>query len=150
MKKKVLIVCTGNACRSQMAEGYIKHFANNFAEVTSAGIEAHGLHPLAVQVMEEDGLDISKQYSKTLDEIPAENYDYAITVCLNAMSDPSIKKIKARKRIHIEFKDPAQIEGDLETKLKGFREVREQIKKYVLRFIGRELLSKPAIEPNNN
>ena len=146
MKKKVLIVCTGNACRSQMAEGYIKHFANDYAEVTSAGLEAHGLHPLAVRVMEEDGLDISDQYSKTLAEIPKDKFDYAITVCLDAKQNPSIKKIKADHRIHIEFKDPAKIKGDLETQLNGFREVREQIKKYILRFIGRELIAEAKKE----
>lgn len=140
MKKKVLIVCTGNACRSQMAEGYIKHFANEFTEVVSAGVDPHGLHPLAVQVMEEDGLDISDQFSKSLADIPNEDYDYAITVCLRAKKNASLKKVNAKQKIHIEFKDPAQIEGDMETRLEGFREVREQIKKYILRFIGREIM----------
>lgn len=140
MKKKVLIVCTGNACRSQMAEGYIKHFANEFTEVVSAGINPHGLHPLAVQVMAEDGLDIADQFSKNVDQIPAEDYDYAISVCLEAKRNASFRKVNAKQKIHIEFKDPAMIEGDMETKLEGFREVREQIKKYILRFIGREII----------
>ena len=140
MKKKVLIVCTGNACRSQMAEGYIKHFANEFNEVVSAGVDPHGLHPLAVQVMAEDGLDITDHFSKNLAQVPDDDYDYAISVCLEAKRDVSFKKINAKQKIHIEFKDPAAIEGDMETKLEGFREVREQIKKYVLRFIGREII----------
>src|ERR1041384_4838728 len=82
--KRVLILCTGNSCRSQMAEGYLKRFTGGRAEIYSAGIEAHGLNPTAVKVMQEDGIDISSQQSETLEKYKHVDFDFVITVCDHA------------------------------------------------------------------
>jgi arsenate reductase len=82
--KKILVLCTGNSCRSQMAEGYLRSFAKGKAEIFSAGIEAHGVNPLAVKIMKEDGIDISHQTSNHVDEYKNVDFDYVITVCGNS------------------------------------------------------------------
>ena len=82
--KRILVLCTGNSCRSQIAEGYLRHFANNKAEIYSAGIETHGVNPKAIEIMEEDNIDISKHTSNNIDEYADINFDYIITVCDSA------------------------------------------------------------------
>ena len=82
--KKILVLCTGNSCRSQMAEGYLKYFSQNKAEVYSAGVETHGVNPGAIQIMKEDGIDISKHTSNNVNEYRNIDFDYVITVCDNA------------------------------------------------------------------
>jgi len=136
--KKILVLCTGNSCRSQIAEAYLRKFAQNKAEVFSAGIEAHGLNPVAILTMKEDGIDISNHTSNTIDEYMGTQFDLVITVCDNAKERcpvfPSTAKV-----FHHNFPDPAKATGTKEEILQQFREVREMIKEYSLRFIEQEL-----------
>src|SRR6476619_2647613 len=108
--KTILVLCTGNSCRSQIAEGYLKHFAHNKAEVYSAGIETHGVNPRAVQIMQEDGIDISGQTSNNVNEYSHLGFDYIITVCDNAKERCPYFPSKA-KRFHHNFNDPAKAKG---------------------------------------
>ena len=131
--KKILVLCTGNSCRSQMAEGYLKKFLEGKAEVYSAGIEAHGLNPRAVQVMREDGVDISGQQSQTIEQLPTKEFDIVITVCDNAKEQCPVFPSRA-KMIHHSFPDPAKATGSEEEIMKSFRKVREEIKEFAREF----------------
>lgn len=127
--KRILILCTGNSCRSQMAEGYLRHFAGNKAEVVSAGTETHGLNPRAVQVMAEDGIDISGHASKVVDSVLDRSYDLIITVCDHANEHcPYIPGTGAR--IHQSFPDPAKATGSEAEVLVAFRRTRDAIKRF--------------------
>ena len=137
-KKKVLVLCTGNSCRSQIAEGYLQHFANDKAEIFSAGIEAHGVNPGAVATMKEDGLDISKQTSNNINEYTDIEFDFVITVCDNAKERCPFFPTKAKK-FHQNFPDPAKATGT-ETEInEQFRQVRQQIKDYCRQFVADNL-----------
>ena len=137
--KKVLVLCSGNSCRSQMAEGYLSYYASDKIKVISAGLEDHGLNPYAVEVMAEDSIDISHHTSKAIKTLSRRKFDYLITVCDEAKkSIPSRLKIKKKK--HFSIPDPAQYVGPEEEKKEEFRKVREQVKKSILKFIGKELL----------
>lgn len=139
--KKVLVLCTSNSCRSQMAEGYLRFFAPIPIEVTSAGLEKDRLHPIAVEVMNEDNIDISQGYSKAVVDLLPNEFDYLITVC-DEMADKIPPSLNATQSIHIpHIPDPAKVKGTLEEKLKAFRHTRELIKKSMLQFIGRELMT---------
>ncbi len=135
---KILVLCTGNSCRSQIAEGYLKHFAKNRAEVYSAGIEAHGLNPKAVQVMKEDGIDISNQTSNKVDEYKRIDFDFVITVCDNANERCPVFPSNAIK-FHQDFPDPAKAKGTEEDIMDQFRKVRDMIKEYSRSFIEKNL-----------
>lgn len=129
-KPRVLFLCTGNSCRSQMAEGIARRFYNSKMEVFSAGIEKHGMNPFAMKVMEEDGMDISEQSSQTLEEVGLD-FDHVITVCDHANSNcPSFP---ARTQIHhFPFPDPPKLAAEHsceEDKLECYRQVRNKIKK---------------------
>lgn len=138
MKPKILVLCTGNSCRSQIAEGYLQHFIQNKAEVYSAGIEAHGVHPIAIATMQEDGIDISKQTSNILDEYINMEFDFIITVCDHAKERcPTLPK-KAKK-FHFNFPDPAKAKGSDDDISKKFQVVRDEIKKYCLDFVREQL-----------
>jgi len=126
-KKKVLILCTGNSARSQMAEGLLRHDAGERFEAKSAGVAPTKVRPEAIEVMREIGIDISGQRSKSVDEFTAEEFDYVITVCDNANEQCPVFPGKA-ERIHWSFEDPAAVTGDAETKLAVFRRVRNQIR----------------------
>ena len=132
--KKILVLCTGNSCRSQIAEAYLRKFAQNTAEVFSAGIEAHGLNPFAIATMEEDGIDISHQTSNTIDEYQGMQFDLVITVCDNANEACPVFHSRA-KRFHQNFPDPAKATGTPEEVKDRFREVRNMIKFYSEKFI---------------
>jgi len=132
--KKILVLCTGNSCRSQIAEGYLKQFAKGKAEVYSAGVEAHGLNPRAVQVMKDDGIDISKQTSNTVDEYIKIPFDFVITVCDNAREKCPVFPSTA-KQFHEDFPDPAKASGNEQQILNQFREVRDMIRDYSRSFI---------------
>lgn len=121
-----------------MAEGYLKHFAKGKAEVYSAGIEAHGLNPKAVQVMNEDGIDISNQTSNTIGEYRNIDFDTIITVCDNAKERCPVFPSNAKK-FHQDFPDPAKAKGTEEEILNQFRKVRDMIKDYSRNFIGDNL-----------
>jgi arsenate reductase len=129
-KKKVLFLCTHNSARSQMAEGLLRHQAGDRFEVMSAGTEATHIRPLAVQAMEELGIDISAQESKTLDRYLGESFDFVITVCDDANEACPIFP-GARQRLHWSFEDPAQASGTVEERLHMFRSVRNKIKERI-------------------
>lgn len=132
--KRILVLCTGNSCRSQIAEGYLKHFAGNRAEVYSAGIETHGVNPRAIQIMKEDGIDISNHTSNHVDEYAHVKFDLILTVCDHAAERCPVFPSTA-KRFHHNFTDPAKGKGSEEEIMNLFREVRDQIKVYSKKFV---------------
>jgi arsenate reductase len=132
-KLKILFLCTGNSCRSQMAEGWARQLKSTVLEPYSAGIEKHGLNPHAVKVMAEAGVDISTQHSKTTAEIGSVPFDYDVTVCGHANENCPIFPGKA-KVIHVGFEDPPKLTKHLpdgEEKLAIYRRVRDEIRKFV-------------------
>jgi len=134
IKKKILVLCTGNSCRSQIAEGYLRHFANNKAEVYSAGIEKHGVNPRAIATMQEDCIDISTHTSNNIDEYYNIDFDFVITVCDNAKESCPIFPTKA-KRLHHNFPDPAKALGTEEEIKEQFKQTRQMIKEFCKQFI---------------
>ena len=135
----VLVLCTGNSCRSQMAEGYIRYFGGNAVNVFSAGIEAHGINPMAIQVMKEDLIDISHQRSNNVIEYRNMRFDYVITVCDHAKENCPFFPSHAIK-LHQNFTDPAKATGTPLSVIKQFRNVRDEIKKYCEAFVGNILV----------
>lgn len=134
--KKILVLCTGNSARSQLAQGYLQYFAGDRAEVYSAGVDPKGVNPLAIQVMAEDGIDISHHTSNHADEYVQIPFDYVITVCDNAREQcPFFPTVG--ERIHQSFPDPGHTPG--ENKLTSFRQVRDLIKAYSQEFIASRL-----------
>ena len=131
--KKVLVLCTGNSCRSQIAEGYLRYFAGEYAEVYSAGVETHGVNPKAISIMQEDGIDISAHTSNNISEYASVPFDYVITVCDNAKERCPFFPSQAIK-FHSNFPDPAKASGDEKTVTDEFRRVRNMIKKYTYDF----------------
>lgn len=127
--KNILVLCTGNSCRSQIAEGYLSLFAGNRAKVYSAGIETHGVNPKAIQVMAEDGVDISNHTSNNVEEYANVPFDYVITVCDNANENCPYLPGNF-KRFHQNFPDPAKAKGTPEEMINEFRSVRNMIKEY--------------------
>ena len=136
--KKILVLCTGNSCRSQLAEGYLRFFAGNRAEVYSAGVETHGVNPRAVAVMKEDGIDISAHTSNNVEEYRHLDFDFVITVCDNAKERCPVFPSRAKK-FHYNFPDPAKATGSEETIMDAFRKVREMIKLYCKQFVDENL-----------
>lgn len=134
MKKRVLILCTGNSCRSQMAEAFLKSFDKNL-EVFSAGTKpAEKVHPKAIQVMREVGIDISHNKPKDVEQFVNQSFDYVITVCDNARESCPVFTGQVAKQLHIGFEDPAEATGNEEEVLKVFRKVRDEIKKAFEKF----------------
>jgi len=126
---KILILCTGNSCRSQMAEGFLKSF-DPALEVYSAGTApSEGVHPLTVKVMKETGIDISEGYPKNADEFINMDFDYVITVCDNAKEVCPVFAGNVKHRLHIGFEDPAEATGTEEEVLEVFRKVRDEIER---------------------
>ena len=136
--KNILVLCTGNSCRSQIAEGYLKHFAQGKANVYSAGVETHGVNPRAIAVMKEDGIDISQNTSNNVDEYLDIDFDFVITVCDNAKERCPYFPTNAQK-FHYNFPDPAKAVGTEDEVMEEFRRVRGMIKEYCKDFVGREL-----------
>ncbi|MHB8854958.1 MAG: arsenate reductase ArsC [Ignavibacteriaceae bacterium] len=137
---RILILCTGNSCRSQMAEGFLRSFDSEL-EVYSAGTNpSKQVHPKAIQVMKEVGIDISKNYPKMVDKFLSESFDYVITVCDNAKETCPVFIGKVGKQLHIGFEDPADATGTEEEILSVFRKVRDEIKKDFYEFYTRELM----------
>ncbi|MGV3686221.1 MAG: arsenate reductase ArsC [Daejeonella sp.] len=132
--KKILILCTGNSCRSQIAEGYLRHFAGNRAEVYSAGVETHGVNPRAIRTMAEDHIDISRHTSNHVDEYIDIPFDYVITVCDNANEACPFFPGNVQ-RFHHNFPDPAKATGNEEEIMNEFRRVRDMIKVYAADFV---------------
>ena len=138
MNKKILVLCTGNSCRSQIAEGYLRHFAEDKAEIYSAGIETHGVNPRAIATMKEDGIDISGHTSNSLNQYLDIQFDYIITVCDNAKENCPYFPGSA-KRFHHNFPDPAKAKGSEIEIMAEFAKVRNEIKVYSKSFILSEL-----------
>ena len=137
--KKVLVLCTGNSCRSQMAEGYLRRFSSGESEIYSAGVETHGVNPRAVQTMQADGIDISHHTSNHIDEYADIHFDYVITVCDNARERCPVFPSTAQT-FHHNFPDPAKASGSDEEIRWQFAQVRDMIKDYCQRFAQDHLL----------
>ena len=132
-KLKVLFLCTGNSCRSQMAEGWARQLKRNVIEAYSAGIEKHGMNPHAVKVMAEAGVDLTSQSSKTVAELGPIEFDYVVTVCGHANEHCPVFLGKA-KVVHVGFDDPPKLTKQLpdgEEKLAVYRRVRDQIRAFI-------------------
>ncbi|MCI5059072.1 MAG: arsenate reductase ArsC [Flavobacteriales bacterium] len=138
MKKSILVLCTGNSCRSQMAEGFLKFYGNESLEVHSAGLEAHGLNQRAVLVMNELGIDISNQKSEILDKYLNHSIDILFTVCNHAEESCPVFP-GAKEKVHHSFLDPAQAAGTEEEILDAFRSTRDAIDTYCKDLVSRLL-----------
>jgi arsenate reductase (thioredoxin) len=132
--KKILVLCTGNSCRSQIAEAYLRHFAGNKAQVYSAGVETHGVNPRTIATMKEDGIDISHHTSNNISEYLGIDFDFVITVCDNAKERCPFFPTKAKK-FHQNFPDPSKSIGTEEEIMQQFRQVRQIIKTYSQQFV---------------
>ncbi|GAB2686454.1 arsenate reductase ArsC [Mucilaginibacter koreensis] len=138
MKKNILVLCTGNSCRSQIAEGYLRFYAADKANIYSAGIETHGVNPKAIQVMAEDHIDISRHTSNHVDEYSNISFDMVITVCDNA--NEACPFFPGRvERFHQNFPDPAKATGSEAGIMDEFKRVRDLIKNYSATFINQHL-----------
>ena len=127
--KKILILCTGNSARSQMAEGLLKHITRNKYEVNSAGTKPSTVRPEAIKALAEIGIDIFNNRSKSVGEFTGQKIDYVLTVCDNAKENCPYFPAQT-ELIHHSFDDPAEIEGDEENKINAFRKIRDEIKEY--------------------
>ncbi len=136
--KKILVLCTGNSCRSQIAEGFLKNMAADKIQVYSAGLEPHGVNPKAIAVMAEKDIDISNHTSDTIDKYRDIAFDFVITVCDNARERCPYFPSKAQK-LHHNFLDPAKASGSEEEILNRFREVRDMIHDYLQTFINENI-----------
>ena len=133
-KIKILFLCTGNSCRSQMAEGWAKHLKNDVIEVWSAGIEKHGMNKRAIEMMAEAGVDISGHHSKLISELPVQDFDYVVTVCDHAHESCPLFPGKA-KIIHKGFDDPPRLAAETTTEekaLEQYRLVRDAIRDFIM------------------
>jgi len=145
MKPKILFLCTGNSCRSQMAEGWARHLMGQVVEPYSAGIESHGLNPLAVKVMAEAGVDISGQRSKRVDAVATIDFDYVITVCGQANETCPLWLRGKAKVLHVGFDDPPTLARQAATEeeaLAYYRRVRDEIRRFIERLP--QVLANPA------
>lgn len=136
--KKILVLCTGNSCRSQIAEGYLRKFAGEKATVYSAGVETHGVNPKAISIMAEDGIDICGHTSNNIDEYKDIDFDFVITVCDNAKERCPYFPSNAKK-FHHNFPDPGKATGSEEQIMQQFRTVREMVKAYSENFVNENL-----------
>lgn len=131
---KILVLCTGNSCRSQIMHGFLEHFTTDRAEVWSAGVETHGLNTNAVKFMNEEGIDISHHTSNLVDEYSDISFDYVITVCDHANEKCPIFPSTAKK-LHHNFSDPSKIKGSEKEIKQAFRQTISEIKAYTQEFI---------------
>lgn len=132
--KNILVLCTGNSCRSQIAHGYLAAMTKGKANVYSAGVETHGVNPKAIAIMKEDGIDISSHTSNNITEYFDIDFDFVITVCDNAKERCPFFPTKAQK-FHYNFPDPAKAIGNDDEVMNEFRSVREMIKDYCIEFV---------------
>jgi arsenate reductase len=138
MKKKVLFLCTGNSCRSQMAEGWLRRLGGDQFDVVSAGTHPVGLNPYAVTAMQEVGVDISNHVSERVDPYIDQQFDYVITVCDRAQENCPIFP-GASKMLHWGFEDPAKAKGTYEQQMVVFRKIRDEIAERIRRFIKEDI-----------
>jgi arsenate reductase len=132
--KNILVLCTGNSCRSQIAHGYLQHFGGDKVEVYSAGVETHGVNPKAIATMQKDGIDISNHTSNNILEYTGVEFDYVITVCDNAKERCPYFPTKAQK-FHYNFPDPAKATGTEQEIEAAFDAVRNLVKDYCVDFV---------------
>jgi arsenate reductase len=132
-RRRILILCTANSARSQMAEGLLRHDAGDRFEVASAGTQATRVRPEAIAVMHEIGIDISGHRSKSVDELAGDSFDLVITVCDSARETCPVYPGHAR-RLHRAFEDPAAVSGSEEERLAAFRRVRDEIRAWLRQF----------------
>jgi arsenate reductase len=137
--KNILVLCTGNSCRSQIAHGYLNHFTENNIKIFSAGIETHGINPGAAAIMKEDGIDISAHTSNNVTEYAHIEFDFIITVCDHANENCPFIPSKNAVRLHHNFFDPSKVTGSDDDKHKAFLRAREEIKNYVRLFVDTNL-----------
>ena len=133
--KNILVLCTGNSCRSQMAHAYLEKFAYGKAKIYSAGIATHGLNPGAVAIMKEDGVDMSAHTSNHVDEYQGIEWDFIITVCDHAKDNCPFIPSKNAKRIHHNFLDPSKLDGSKEEIHTAFLKTRNEIKEFCKNFV---------------
>ncbi|HEY3251917.1 MAG TPA: arsenate reductase ArsC [Ignavibacteria bacterium] len=134
MKSRILIICTGNSCRSQIAEGFLKSFDRKL-QVFSAGTHPENkVNPYAVRVMREKGIDISTQYPKSVNNFTHDSFDFVITVCDNAKESCPVFVGNVKKRLHVGFEDPALAKGTDEEKLMIYRKTRDDIERKFMKF----------------
>lgn len=134
-KKRILFLCTHNSCRSQMAEGIVKHLLGDRFEASSAGTEPTRVHPLAVQVLSEIGIDISRQVSKHLSAFDGQSFDFVVTLCGDAHKRCPLF-LEGDRRIHMGFPDPSRASGSDDEVLAHFRSVRDEIRNTLLEWLG--------------
>ncbi len=137
--KNILVLCTGNSCRSQMAHGYLRTLQNNAAAIYSAGIETHGLNPGAVAIMAEDAIDITGHTSNHVDEYEGIEWDYIITVCDHAKENCPFIAAPNAERIHHNFFDPSKVVGSEAEKHAAFLKARNEIKEFCSAFVAENL-----------
>ncbi len=139
--KKVLVLCSANSVRSQMAEAYLKFYAKGYGIFFSAGLENHGINPYAAKVMEDDNIDLNEHLSKTVEAFNNITFDYLITVC-NQAKECIPRNFSYRNHVHFDIDDPADAQDTEEEILRAFLDTRETVKRHILQFIGRNLLPK--------
>lgn len=135
--KKVLVLCTGNSCRSQIAHGYLEFFAKSRLKIYSAGVEVHGVNQTAIDIMKEDNIDISNYSSNHVDEYLSIDFDYIITVCDHAKESCPLFDLKDAIKIHKNFFDPSKIDCKSSLFLENFRIVQSDIKFFCEDFINK-------------
>lgn len=139
--KRVLVLCIGNSCRSQMAEGYLRFYGKGKAQYCSAGLYPTDIHPFAIQVMAEDSIDITVQTPKLIETFREQHFDYVISMC-DEITSQLPDYIFADHLLEFHLPDPASFIGTEEAVLEEFRRIRELIKTRILKFIGQELIQK--------
>lgn len=137
--KNILVLCTGNSCRSQMAHAYLEKFGQEKLNVYSAGIETHGLNPGAVSILKEDGIDITHHTSNHVNEYEKIEFDFIITVCDHANENCPFIPSKNALRLHHNFYDPSKVVGSEEEKHAAFEKARNEIKDYCKNFVAENL-----------
>ena len=139
---RILVLCTGNSCRSQMAEAFLKSFADDLQVYSAGTAPASKVHPKAILVMKEVGIDISNNKTKTVQEFLSQSFDYVITVCDNARETCPFFTGNVEHRLHVGFEDPAQAAGSEDEVISTFRAVRDDIRKTFYEFYLKEIKEK--------
>ena len=139
--KNILVLCTGNSCRSQIAHGWLNYYTDSSKiQIYSAGIEAHGLNKMAVETMSEIGIDISHQKSNLISDYDEIQFDFIITVCDNAKENCPVFHSKNSKKIHKNFSDPSKIKGDIDKIKNSFKKSRDEIRDFCKNFVIENLI----------
>ena len=139
--KNILVLCTGNSCRSQIAHGWLNYYTDSSKiQIYSAGIEAHGLNKMAIETMSEIGIDISHQKSNLISDYYKIQFDFIITVCDNAKENCPVFHSKNSKKIHKNFSDPSKINGDINKIKNSFKKSRDEIRDFCKNFVIENLI----------